>query len=226
MRVPVNLASEPYENLRPLYSAVVMGLLLLIVLSLAVAWKAQQSRNETRVLAEQSEQLDKDLAMLRREQQELMLWLGRPEVQEIREHATFLNSLITRKSLSWTQMFMDLEQILPNNVQVTAIRPSHNESAQAELNLTVVSPTVPPLLEFLKNLEGSPQFSDAVVESQRFPVERATDPNIVLELNVAYRQSGEHAEPSGESREEAAEPAAGLNDTLASSPSGQRKEPR
>jgi type IV pilus assembly protein PilN len=188
MRVPINLASQPYDNLRPIYAAAVIGVLLLVILSATVVWKAEQNRSDTRMVAEQSEQLVRDSSKLHREEQELTLWLARPEVQEIRDHSAFLNGLITRKSLSWTQMFMDLEKILPDNVQVNAIRPSPNQTSEAQLNFTVSSPAVAPLVEFLKRLESAPQFAKPVVESQRFPADKSPDPNIILELTVAYHQ--------------------------------------
>ena len=189
MRVSINLASQPYENLRPLYFAATAALVLAFVLGFTVAWKAHQTRNETRLLSEQSDRLEKDLSNLRVEQRDLTQWLFRPEVQEIRDRSAFLNALILRKSLSWTQLFMDLEKVLPNQVQVTAIRPSLNVSSQAQLNLTVGSMTVGPLVEFLKNLETAPEFAKPVVDLQRFPAEKSPDPTIVLDLSVLYHQS-------------------------------------
>jgi type IV pilus assembly protein PilN len=200
MRFSINLASEPYENLRPLRSAVALLALLAVVLSLTLAWKAQHNRRETRVLAEQSDRLDRDLVNLRREQGDLTQKLLRPEVQTIRDRSNFLNSLIIRKSLSWSQLFMDLEKVLPDQVQVATIRPSHNESAQAQVNLTVLSMTVAPLVEFLKNLESSPQFAKPVVNGQRYPGEKATERTIALDLSVLYQQNSAAA-PAPEEKE-------------------------
>jgi Tfp pilus assembly protein PilN len=204
MRFSINLSSEPYENLRPLRAAVALLALLAVVLSLTVAWKARHNRGETRVLAEQGDRLDQDLVNLRREQRDLTQWLFRPEVQTIRDRSTFLNSLIVRKSLSWSQLFMDLEKVLPDRVQVAAIRPSHNESAQAQLNLTVLSLSVAPLVELLKNLESSPQFAKPVVNSQRYPGEKSADPTIALDLSVLYQQNSAAAPVSGETKAEPA----------------------
>lgn len=113
MRVPINLASRPYENLRPVYNAAGLAAILLVALALVVAWADWQNRRDTRLLTEQVSQLEAAMADLAREQLELEQGLRRPEMQEIRERSAFLNSLIVRKSLSWTQMFMDLETILP-----------------------------------------------------------------------------------------------------------------
>ena len=204
MRFSINLSSEPYENLRPLRAAVALLALLAVVLSLTVGWKARHNRGETRVLAEQSDQLDQDLVKLREDQRVLTKDLARPQFQEIRDRSTFLNSLIIRKSLSWSQLFMDLEKVLPDRVQVAAIRPSHNESAQAQLNLTVLSLTVAPLVELLKNLESSPQFAKPVVNSQRYPGEKSNDPMIALDLSVLYQQGSAAAPASGETKAEPA----------------------
>ena len=204
MRFSINLSSEPYENLRPLRAAVALLTLLGVVLSFTVAWKARHNRGETRVLAEQSDRLDQDLVNLRREQRDLTQWLFRPEVQTIRDRSTFLNLLIVRKSLSWSQLFMDLEKVLPDKVQVAAIRPSRNDSAQAQLNLTVLSLSVAPLVEFLKNLESSPQFAKPVVNAQRYPGEKSNDQTIALDLSVLYQQSATAGPSSGEPKAEPA----------------------
>ena len=198
MRVPINLASQPYQNLRPLYSAAGVALALLVLLAMLVSNKMQRSTDETRLSTQEIQRLDGEMVKLRQEQLTLKQWLGNPQVQEIRDHSTFLNSLIARKSLSWTKLFMDLEKVLPDRVQVVAIRPSVNESERARLNLTLAAPAVEPLVEFLKKLESSPQFSAPVVDAQRFPAEKAQDPNIVLELSVSYRQGSAAESPSSE----------------------------
>ena len=202
MRFSINLSSEPYENLRPLRAAVLGLALLAVVLALTVVWKSRHNQGETRVLAEQSDKLDHELVNLRREQRDLTQWLFRPEVQTIRDRSNFLNSLIIKKSLSWSQLFMDLEKVLPDKVQVTAIRPSHNDAARAQLNLTVSSLSVGPIVEFLKNLESSPQFAKPVVNAQRFPGDKATDQTIALDLSVMYQQNGAAAAASGEPKPE------------------------
>jgi type IV pilus assembly protein PilN len=220
MKVPINLASQPYENLRPFYLAAGIAAVLLTALALLVVWNVRQNDHETRRLTEQSDRLEKDLQSARREQRDLQQWLARPEVLEIRDRSAFLNSIIARKSLSWTQMFMDMEKILPERVQVTAIHPSLNKDQQAELKLTVSAPSVQPLVEFLKSLESAPQFGAPVVESQRFPAEKAADTNIVLELSVLYHQTAEAptAFPQAATRKGARELPAALADAAPERP--------
>ena len=113
MNVGFNLASHPYENLRPRYTLAWLAVALAVVLALLVVSRERQQRAETRSLTQQMGRFEQEMQDLAREQSELEEWLRRPEVQEIRDHSAFLNSLILRKSLSWTRMFLDLEKILP-----------------------------------------------------------------------------------------------------------------
>lgn len=196
MKVVFNLASHPYENLRPYYTAAVIAFTMGVILALLLAGEERQHRSETRSLTQQLGRFETELTGLDREQQELEQWLRRPEVQKIRDHSVFLNSLILHKSLSWTRMFLDLEKILPAKAQVTAIRPHLNQSQQPELSLTVTATEMGPLVELLKNLESSPQFGSPTVESQRLVTDRAAEGTVTLELSTQYQQSLPEAEPA------------------------------
>ena len=198
MRVPINLASRPYENLRPVYNAASLAAILLVALALVVAWADWQNRRDTRLLTEQVSQLEAAMADLAREQLELEQGLRRPEMQEIRERSAFLNSLIVRKSLSWTQMFMDLETILPPRAQVTAIRPRLNQSQQVEVTLTVAAASMGPLVEFLQKLESARQFGSPEVHSQRPPANLGEQEQIMMDLTVLYRQAAPDTSSSAE----------------------------
>ena len=198
MRVPINLASRPYENLRPVYNAAGLAAILLVALALVVAWADWQNRRDTRLLTEQVSQLEAAMADLAREQLELEQGLRRPEMQEIRERSAFLNSLIVRKSLSWTQMFMDLETILPPRAQVTAIRPRLNQSQQVEVTLTVAAASMGPLVEFLQKLESARQFGSPEVHSQRPPANLGEQGQIMMDLTVLYRQAAPDTSSSAE----------------------------
>ncbi|MBI1956354.1 MAG: hypothetical protein HYS38_08175 [Acidobacteria bacterium] len=199
MKIPINLASSPYENLRPYYTGAGVAALVLLALALLLVTKERQDRQETRLLTEQTQQMEREQEEMQQEQQVLEQWLATPAAQQIQAQSAFLNSLLLRKSLSWTQMFMDLEKILPARAQVVSIRPSLNSSAEAELSLTVVATETGPLVEFLKNLESTPRFGSPVVQSQQFSSTRAAENTIRMEVSTPYRQTpGDGDHPTGE----------------------------
>ena len=189
MNVRFNLASRPYDNLRPRYALAGMSLVLAAVLVALVVGRERQQSAETRSITQQMARFQQEMADLAREQRELDEWLRRPEVQEIRDHSAFLNSLILRKSLSWTQMFLDLEKILPARAQVTSIQPRINRAQQPELAISVAADTMGPLVELLKNLESSSQFGSPSVQSQRFFTDKNLKSQVVMDLRTVYRQA-------------------------------------
>ena len=195
MKVAFNLASHPYENLRPYYTVAWIAAAVALLLALALVNRERQQRSETRSLTQQLSRFDQEVQDLEREQRDLEAWLRRPEVQEIRDHSGFLNSMIFRKSLSWTQMFLDLEKILPARAQVISIQPRMSTPQQAELALTVISTEMGPLVELLKNLESSAHFGSPAVESQRFLTDRSQQTRIALDLRTQYRQALPEASP-------------------------------
>ncbi|MGH9787063.1 MAG: hypothetical protein ACRD88_23070 [Terriglobia bacterium] len=201
MKVAFNLASHPYENLRPYYTVAWIAVAVALLLALALISRERQQRSETRSLTQQLSRFDREVQDLEGEQRDLEAWLRRPEVQEIRDRSGFLNSMIFRKSLSWTRMFLDLEKILPARAQVISIQPRLSTPQQAELALTVTSTEMGPLVELLKNLESSSQFGAPAVESQRFLTDRSQQTRIALDLRTQYRQALPEAAPVAPSAE-------------------------
>ena len=66
--------------------------------------------------------------------------------------------MIDEQSLNWTQMFMDLEKILPAGVRVISIQPKH-EKGRVEVKLVIGAVSDDAKLKFLHALERSPSFS-------------------------------------------------------------------
>ena len=216
MMTRFNLASHPYENLRPRYLLAAMALVLAVVLAGILITRERQQDAETRSITQQMARFNQEMDNLAQQRRELDEWLRRPEVQEIREHSAFLNSLIARKSLSWTQMFLDLEEILPHNAQVTAIQPRVNRSQQQpELSLLVLSDSMGPLVELLKNLESSSRFGSPAVLSQRFSEDKEDSKTQVrMELRTFYRQMlPELPAPEPGPEQDASQPEALSDDT-------------
>jgi len=215
MRVPINLASQPLENLRPVRAAVVAAGLVAVVLGAVLLNRELRNRNEFRALIQQQAGLELSLRELTAQQQEMESALSTTEAQQIRERSGFMNSLILRKSLSWTQLFMDLEKTLPERARITAIQPQLNATEDVDLNLTVSAASMEPLVEFLKNLESSSEFGAPVVGAQHYVTERTAETGIELVLTSRYVQNRSknlpakaEADPSPPSQQAAADPEA------------------
>jgi len=69
------------------------------------------------------------IADLQDQRADLERFFLQPANAKLHDRAAFLNSLIDERSFDWTQMFMDLERILPGGVRVVSIEPGRSRGA-------------------------------------------------------------------------------------------------
>jgi hypothetical protein len=187
LRVPINLASEPFRRDRQTLVvsasiAIVLGLLLIYQV-IAILSERHQAADIRIAIVHQDERL-KTIAA---QQAKLNATLRRPENSEVLERSLFLNTLIDRKAISWTRIFADLEKVMPYNVRLVSVRlPEVDSNNQVLLDMVVGSKDVPPILDLLKKLEGSPQFGPTSVQSSSPPSQ--TDPFYRYHVTVSYAQ--------------------------------------
>ena len=187
LRVPLNLASEPFRRDRPLLvgstALAVVLTLLLIYQVLTIVSERDQAASIRIAIAQQNEKL-KSIAV---QQAKLTATLRRPENAEVLERSIFLNTLINRKAISWTKIFADLEKVMPYNVRLVSVRlPEVDSNNQVLLDMVVGAKDVPPILELFKRLEDSPEFGNTSVQSSAPPSQ--TDPFYRYHLTVTYAQ--------------------------------------
>ncbi len=187
LRVPINLASEPFRRDRPLLVgsaalAIVLGLLLIYQVVAIISERHQAA--DIRIAIDQQ---NTRLRAIASQQSALNGTLRRPENAEVLERSLFLNTLIERKSISWTRIFADLEKVMPYNVRLVSVRlPEVDSHNQVLLDMVVGAKDVPPILELLKRLEASPQFGPTSVQSSAPPSQ--TDPFYRYHVTVTYAQ--------------------------------------
>ena len=70
-----------------------------------------------------------------------------------RLQAQFLNTVIARKSFSWTRTFSDLERIMPAQVHLISLEPRFDEANQLEIRMSVGATSHEKATELLKKLE-------------------------------------------------------------------------
>lgn len=187
LRVPLNLASEPFRRDRPL---MVGSVALAIALTLVLIYQVFAIVSERRQAADIRAAITRETAQLQRitaQQAKLNTTLRQPENSEVLERSLFLNTLIERKAISWTKIFGDLEKVMPYNVRLISVRlPEVNTHNQVLLDMVVGAKEVPPILELVKRLETAPQFGDTSVQSAAPPSQ--TDPYYRYHVTVTYAQ--------------------------------------
>lgn len=157
MLVHVNLASRPFVELRPFFLRLrlIMAALVISGVALAIGAHVLDAR-----AAKQQAELDRlrdqtiatQQTKLRTEQR-----LRQGPNALVLDRAHYLNTLFLRKSFSWTAVMMDLENVLPNGVQVTAIEPQISPDGNVTIRLRVAGERAL-AVQLVRNLERSRRF--------------------------------------------------------------------
>lgn len=184
-RIPINLASVPFRRDRAMLVATValsillaIGLAAQIYLISAERTRAQQARAEREVLS-------RKLAAQVAEQTRLDGILRQAQNSEVLDRNLFLNTLISRKAVSWTQLFADLEKVIPGTVRLVSVRPQITPSNQVVLDMTVGSLTGEPVVDMLMRLEASPLFGATTITTLLPPSQNETLYRYRLSVNYA-----------------------------------------
>jgi type IV pilus assembly protein PilN len=179
MRLDINLASHPYEDAGEFWRRWGTGLIVLAVVTVLLSgftlWGWYRAHNE-RVAIEKIKQgigeLDGKLARAQ-------AVINKPENRTMRERSDYLNSLFQQKALSWTNVFEELERVMPPGLHVVSIKPEITKENQLELKLVVAGTSRERALELVRKLEESKRF-------QRTQIEQ--------EGNVAFQGSGDQVQ--------------------------------
>lgn len=165
MRVPINLATEPFQRLRPVL-AVSIALGMILSASLAwLVWLAASERGRAAETRREIALLEGELGSLRRDEARLQELLRQPQNAAVLDQAVFLNSLLYRKGISWTRIFADLEEVMPHNVRLISIRPQVDSRSEIYLDMVVGATSQPPVIEMLRHMESSPLFGSIEVHN-------------------------------------------------------------
>ncbi len=191
MKVRLNLATNPLQTHRKfLAGAGLIGVLAGIVF-LALGWHVYSVRKSNEALRARAAAIRQEMAGLMAQRDELENFFKEPQNARLNERSTFLNSLIDEQSLNWTQMFMDMEKIIPTGVRLVSIEPKH-EKGQVKVTLQIGAISDEAKLKFLRALESSPAFKEV-----REDHENTVDPQansgdldrLQVQLTVLYARS-------------------------------------
>ena len=166
----LNLSTRPFPAYRLINLLLTSVLVILVVLTVWQAYGfmrysalAEEIRDSERNARVESEVLGRRLA-------ELEADLNRPEAAAKLSEIEFLNDLIARKSFSWTQVFANLENLVPDTVHLTSLRPQISDTGVL-MSIDVRGRNIDAISEFIEALEQSPAFENVIVsiEEKRNP---------------------------------------------------------
>jgi type IV pilus assembly protein PilN len=161
MRLSINLATHRYEDPRQFWTRWGSGIGILALLTLLlIGWTIRNWTDAGRDRHYIAELQDK-IAKRDQEKTEAQAFLDMVSNRSTRDQSQFLNGLIRRKAFSWTRVFEDLEQVMPQNLHVVSLRPEFNEQNEMQLDMRVAGDNRLAAVELVHRMEGSKHFQGA-----------------------------------------------------------------
>ncbi len=186
MRLNINLATHPYEDVKSFIARWGTVTLIFALLSGALVYYSIHNWRASADVNRQISRLRQQMTKLDEERNAAIKTLNEPANKAVVEQSRFLNDAIQRKALSWTRIFMDLERIMPNQLHVVAIKPELNNQNQLLLHLQVAGSSREKAIELVRRMEESPTFKNTALLSEQMNKDRTKADSVEFEITSVY----------------------------------------
>jgi hypothetical protein len=192
MRVDINLATQPYEDAGQFWMRWGSGLALLGVFTLvliSVTTRDWVSAGQDRKLMQQYRER---IAERDKEKDDAQALMNLPQNSSTRDRSQSLNDLFYRKAFSWTQVFENLEQVMPPGLHVVSIHPETTLDNDLSIKLVVAGESRERALELVRKMEGSQRFQQTEIDQEVSEVGAGSAPgdNVTFSLSALYVPEG------------------------------------
>jgi Tfp pilus assembly protein PilN len=192
MRININLASQKYEDVRIFVSragAATAILSVFTLLLLVLAWlNYSSSRNSSGRIRE----LQQKISVLEQQRANAIAVENMPENRDVTGQKNYWNRQIARRGLSWTQLFNDLQKIMPGRVYVISVAPELTTDNQLKLKLTIGGEKQDDLNALVKRMEDSKKFRHTLLNAESTQKEShpGAPPLHKFEIETFYMPAG------------------------------------
>jgi Tfp pilus assembly protein PilN len=186
MRLNINLASQKYEDVRQFYVrwSVAIGLSALLMLVLiGLAWRNFSNSSES---GQRIKQLQAEIDGLQKQRAAAEAISNLPENHDVTEQKNYWNKQINRRQLSWTQLFNDLQRIMPARAFLSSVHPEVTLDNRLKLTLVVMGDTHENGLELQKKMEKSERFRSPQITAETMQKQAKTEAQLFKFDIVTY----------------------------------------
>jgi type IV pilus assembly protein PilN len=158
MKITLNLASQPYVDLRMVLKRLRMVMLVLVLIAIPLLFLLKAEHKKAESATARVNQMRNNVRNLERQQQSYEALMREPQNAAVLTQAGYLNNLFRQKAFSWTATMTDLETVLPSGVQVLSLDPAITKSGTVQIHLRV-SGARDRAIQLVQNLEKSKHFA-------------------------------------------------------------------
>ena len=188
MRLNINLASQPYQDLNRFLRRWMIAVGMFAVASIALALFAWHQYSAGREINRQIKEQQRQIRQFDDQTAAAVKMLAEPSNKEVADTARYLNVLIAKKAFSWTRVFMQLEEIMPGRLHVISMTPELTQNNQLLLTMRVAGDSREQAVELVRRIEKSPSFRTAALKSETMiPPEQAKgSDSVMFEISALY----------------------------------------
>lgn len=181
-RITLNLATHPLRNRNfyfLLFGCLSLGIALTFFFSVRLfVLYSGKGRQAKEALAK----VESSIAMAQAEEKRFSSRVQEAAKKD-KEKVELVNSIILKKSFSWTEFFSLLEESLPDSSYILSLAPDLIDNSRVKMRLKVISGNLDELLLFLRNLDQL-NFKDVRVESE----DRSGGGPLTSEISLSYER--------------------------------------
>lgn len=158
MKITLNLATEPYVDLRSVLLRLRYVMYALVIAAILLVMLLHSERSKAQFATFRVSAMHDQVQSLENRRQSYQSLMRQPKNAAVLNESAYLNSLFRRKSFSWTATMTDLETVLPSGVEVLSIDPRVTKTGAVLIHLRV-SGARDRAIALIENLETSRHFA-------------------------------------------------------------------
>lgn len=187
MRLNINLATQRYEDVRQFYARWTTALVLAVILTASLAVLAVFDYSSSAESGKRVRELRQKISVLQEERSAAEAVENSPENRDVTDQKNFWNSQIARRSFSWTQLFNDLQKIMPGRAYVLSVKPEMTKENRLKLTLQIAAEQHANAIDLVKRMESSPRFRQPEITAESAQKDTHTGANTIkLEIQTFY----------------------------------------
>lgn len=177
--IRTNLSTRPFYNER-LVRLALAGLAIVAVAFTAfdVMRVYQYSRSDTS-LAIQAARDEARASDLRASAARLRASVDSRQIEVASAEAELANTLIDRRTFSWTELLNTFEATLPDEARISSVRPRIDAHGAIELRVTLVAQSVEQVNTFMERLDATGAFMNLSPSEEHFNDEQQLEVTLV-----------------------------------------------
>jgi Tfp pilus assembly protein PilN len=182
-----NLATRPFYNERAIHLALGAAALVVLALTAFNVYRVLSLSRQNTELRGRTDTAHAEAQRLTQQAAEIRRTINPEELERVVAAASEANALIDQRTFSWTEFFNHIEDTLPPEVMLTAVRPSVREG-ETQVVMIVLGRRAEDVDEFMEKLEATGAFEDVLATRQDFTDTRLYQVTIQSRYAAAYEE--------------------------------------